>query len=285
MEIWHHLVFSKYDNVDSILDNLRIKYKKTPGFQDYYIITLEITESDSRWPQVARLIKPGEKINPSDILLEGATPDDINTVFSNGEILSAEYIRLQPVFEQCYPLPKEEYKENTFKNICPKCGVGYTQNRPLHIGKEPTMRKNDFMSPFWVYVLFCTKRIIKELESNAISGYEVWPVIIHSTNENSKVVSQLIISRIAGPALSDEDKFQPETCSQCGITTYLYHKRGYMHLKRESLIKDIDFQQTSEWFGSGRYGGFREIIISNRVAKLIIDNKWLGVSLKPTILI
>ena len=55
-----------------------------------------------------------------------------------------------------------------------------------------------------------------------------------------------------------------------------------MHLKRDGLIKEIDCQLTFEWFGGAR---FREILISHRFAKIIIENNWQGVSLKPIKLI
>lgn len=55
-----------------------------------------------------------------------------------------------------------------------------------------------------------------------------------------------------------------------------------MHLKREALVKEVDCQLTYEWFGGAR---FREILISHRFAKIILDNDWSGVSLKPVKLI
>lgn len=54
-----------------------------------------------------------------------------------------------------------------------------------------------------------------------------------------------------------------------------------MHLKREALRSDVDVLLTHEWFGSGGHMGFREILISNRLARLILEKGWGGVALKP----
>jgi hypothetical protein len=50
-------------------------------------------------------------------------------------------------------------------------------------------------------------------------------------------------------------------------------------LKQDALPSKLDIFQTYEWFGSG-HNAFREVIISNRMAKLIIQNGWRGVRLK-----
>lgn len=42
---------------------------------------------------------------------------------------------------------------------------------------------------------------------------------------------------------------------------------------------DVDFVRTDEWFGSGLIA-FREILVSNRVARLILDKGWQGVRMK-----
>ena len=46
----------------------------------------------------------------------------------------------------------------------------------------------------------------------------------------------------------------------------------------------VDFVFTCEWFGDRR-AAYREIIASNKVARLILENNWEGVSLKPIKLI
>ncbi len=68
-------------------------------------------------------------------------------------------------------------------------------------------------------------------------------------------------------------------CPKCGKVKYYPHKNGVMRFKKEALIPDTDFLKTFEWFGVGRFA-FREILISNKIAQLILDKDWKGVRLK-----
>jgi ribosomal protein S27AE len=271
MEIWHRVMFGRGDSVNSALDFLGVKYKKflLPG--EHYVVIFEIAETDHRWPQVTELIR--EK-NAADLF---------HTVFTPEEILSAEWIRLIPIFEQGYPQPKETWVENplNYENECPKCGAGFRQKAPFRLAKEPRLGKHDFLCLYWTYTVFCTPKVLEALQAHQIRGYEVWEAIIHRINQPSKVVSQLVFPNVAGPGLADVDKLKPDTCPRCGITKYAYHKRGYMHLKREALRSDVDVLLTHEWFGSGGHSGFREILVSNRLARLILEKSWRGVALKP----
>jgi len=277
MEIWHRVGFTSVDNVDAILGKLGIKYKKTPGLPSgYYLITFEIKESDPRWLQIAELMREKGK---ADLFFD--------TVFSQEEILSAEWVRLIPIFEQGYPQPEATWVRNpiNYEGQCPQCGAGYRQVAPFRLAKEPRLGRHDFFSLYWTYTVFCTPRVLETLRAHAIRGYEVWEALLHKTGQPSRLVSQLVFPHVAGPGLLDEDKLQPETCSQCGLTKYAYHKRGYMHFKREALQAEVDILQTHEWFGSGGYGGYREILISRRLAELILREGWRGVRLKPVKLV
>lgn len=73
-------------------------------------------------------------------------------------------------------------------------------------------------------------------------------------------------------------------CSVCGITKYNYHNRGYMHIERQALVTDVDFQLTYKWFGSGAFA-YREFLISNRVARVILEKGFGRVQWKPIKLI
>jgi hypothetical protein len=51
-------------------------------------------------------------------------------------------------------------------------------------------------------------------------------------------------------------------------------------LRRTALKANLDFQLTDEWFGSGA-NARREILASQRVVRLILENKWKGAKLVP----
>jgi hypothetical protein len=273
MEVCHDITFSKSDNVDAELNLQKISFKKTPLFQGDYIISFKISESDTRWPFVEQLVNMHNGV------------DTFTTLFTKNEVVNSQWLRLEPIFKQGYPQPEDTWKNTTLKGMCPKCGAGYTQIAPFRIQDEPKLGKNDFVSLFWTYALFCKNQVFTKLNNHNFAGYEEWPALLDSSNQPSKTVSQLYCHQITQPGLTEEDKLNPEKCLECGITKYEYLKKGYMRYKTNSISPGFDIQLTKEWFGSGGHSGFREYLISQRFAKLIINEGWRGVSLKPIILI
>ena len=271
MEIWHRITFGHRDGVDDVIRSLNIKHKKSPLPGGGYLTHIDIRESDPRWPQLASLVEQTSAVNIFD------------TQFTPEEITNAEWVRLIPSFEQGYPQPEAgmEWKQITYENQCPECGVGYRQKAPFHLAREPRLGKYDLLCLYWTYTVFCTPRVLEVMRVHQIRGYKVWDVIIHKTNQPSKFVSQLVFPNIASTGLVDVDMPQPETCSECGITKYPPHLRGRMRLKREVVQLDVDILLTHEWFGSGKHSGFREILVSNRLARIILKHGWRGVALKP----
>jgi hypothetical protein len=269
VEIWHRITFGHKDDIDATIESLNVKHEKSPLPSGGYLIHIDISESDVRWPQIATLAQQKGAVNI------------YNTIFTSEETLNAEWIRLIPMFEQGYPQPEEGWEQIAYESECSKCGAGYRQKTPFRLTKEPRLGKHDFLCLYWTYTLFCTSKVLEVLQTHQIRGYAVWEAIIHRTNQPSKIVSQLVFPSVASPGLAEADKLQPETCPECGITKYASHLRGYMHLKREALETDVDVLQTHEWFGSGGHMGFREILISNRLARLFLDQGWRGIALKP----
>lgn len=273
MEILHRIGFSRLDKVDEKLDTLSIDYKKSPLPQDSYVITFDIAESDPRWAEVASLVQEKDSF------------DMFETVFSYEEIVNAEWVRLKPVFEHSYPQPENTWEQQTYSHICSSCGLAYDQKTPFRLKKEPRMGKHDFLSLYWAYTVFCTPKVLAAFQAGGLRGYDTWVPLVGRKKVPSQVVTQLLLPQIAGPGLVDEDKQQPEPCEACGLTKYRYHNRGYMRYRAEALHRDTDFQMTWEWFGSGTRRGFREFLISNRVARMIVAEGWRGVQLKPLELI
>lgn len=275
MEIWHRIGFSHKDQVESTIEVLGLSYKKKPLPGGAYILHLDIVESDPRWEQILTLVREKRGV------------DIYDTIFSGEEIVDAEWVRLIPTFERGYPQPQESWIDDhpNYRNICSKCGAGFVQSHSFQIEKEPQLGKHDFMTLYWTYALFATHRVFDILAEQGLSGFDRWEAIIQKTNKPSRTVSQIYIQHNAEPGLAATDQTKPEVCIQCGVTKYAFHKRGYMHLKRDSTLGGIDIQSTFEWFGSGGHNAFREILVSRRFAKLILDQGWQGVTLKPIKLI
>jgi rRNA maturation protein Nop10 len=271
VRILHRVVFSHKDNVDAELQRARVKYTQTPSSErGGYIIAFNIYEDEPGWSKVIELIEQKE-----------STFNVWDTIFTPEEILAADWVRLMTFFEKGLHAPESGWDTLYYEDKCPQCGVGYRQVAPFHFSKEPRMGKQQFLQLYGATELFCTLDVVEAMRANDLRGYELWDAIIHKTGQPSQIVHQLYFPTVAAPALAEENKQLPYACPVCGQVKYGYHKRGYMRLKRDALAKDVDFQLTHEWFGTGGWTAYREKLISHRMAKLIIDNGWRGVRLKP----
>lgn len=273
MEIYHKVAINADHSPEfyARIKHLGIEHKISPlPGQKTGGVTFRIPESDPNWAEVQRLID-----------VYGAF-DIIGTVFSTEEMIDSEWNRLVPLHEWGYPQPENKMRwvEATYQDVCQKCGVCYTQKAPFRLKKEPRLGKNHFFTLIWDYVLFCRFDVLEAFRENKITGYDTWDAILHSANQPSSTVTQLAFPVITQPGLFDEDKKRPEKCAECGITKYAHHRRGKLRYKRDAL-QDSDFQLINEWFGSGGYSGFREILVSNRLTRLIISKGWRGITLRP----
>lgn len=272
MEIIHRIGFTRLDKAEERLDSLGVDYKKHELPGEAYTLSLDIKESDPHWPAVEELLR------------QTGRRSIYETIFAAEEILHAPWNRLKPIFEQGYPQPEDKWESATFTEVCSACGVVLDQKAPFRLKKEPRLGKQDFMSLYWIYSLFCTHKIAGVFQENGFQGFETWPPIVGRERVPSQVVTQLLCRQTTAPGLADEDKAQPQRCEVCHTTKYSYHSRGYMYYRSEALETDVDFQMTYEWFGSGGYA-FREFLVSQRVARLIVEQAWQGVVLKPLMLI
>jgi len=259
MKIHHRVCITSKDiKFVASLKELDINFKtdNVPASKNllYYF---DIVESDPRWPIIEKMIK---RFGASDVY---------QTIFEPEEIREAEWSRIIPLAQRGYPQPQKNWVSNryNYEDFCARCGT-YRQKSSYRIGKEPNPQRYDFSSLFWAYVLFGTPEIFLELELNAIVGYEKWEVIVNKNNLPSNVVHQLYVSGITQPGLVAED-LDRTTCPQCKFTKYNPHKRGRMLINRGALVPKVDIVETFEWFGWG-HSAFREILISNRFAKLIL---------------
>jgi len=270
MEIYHRVAINSKQDAGffTVVNELGIQFKEIvlPGGASSLIV-FDIAESDPRWPVV------------SELITQYGASDRVETFFSEEEILQAEWVRLIAL-EQGYPQPQSSWplKQQSYDLLCAHCGI-YRQTRPMRLAKEPGLRKKSFLSLIWTNEVLCTPEVIQSLEGIGAKGYEVWDVLIHKTSQPSERIQQIYIPGVASPGLVAPAGLKREICPVCGTTKYYPHMRGVMTLKKEALPTGIDFMLTNEWFGSGLIA-FREILISNRVARLILERGWQGVRLK-----
>ena len=204
------------------------------------------------------------------------------TVFSEDEIRKATWLRFISTFEQGDPQPKPHWplKQQSRELTCPKCAL-YKQTNPMRLAKEPHMGRKSFVSLFGTNEILCVPEVVTELKKIQAKGYKVWNAVIHKTGQPSEKVRQLFIPGVASPGVIFDDDLVRKTCSVCGNTKYYPHEKGVMHLNREALLPNTDFMLTNEWFGFGLVA-WREILVSNRVARLILNKGWRGVRFKSS---
>jgi len=227
-----------------------------------------MNESDPRWPEIRNLVQQKNGL------------DLFQTQFSAKEILGAEWLRVIPWFEHGYPQPEDTWVTSpiNYAEVCSECGT-YRQVSNYRIKAEPRLGKHDFMNLTWCYDLFCTPAVLSDLRDHHIFGYEVWDAILHKTNLPAQTISQLYIPAIAGPGLTRVDDLTQKQCPKCHIAKYFPHMKGILYFQRQAVVPGVDIMLSYEWFGDG-HAAYREIIISNRLARLILEKKWKGVKLK-----
>jgi hypothetical protein len=272
MKIWHHSNLEP--DTESLLQAEGVKYERaysTVVPEQVNFLSLDIAESDPAWPRLSQRVKK-----------EGGF---VWTEFTSQEIWDAEWLMLHATHSIGYPVPnKASWSDLYIQARCATCGVGWQQIAPFRVKKEPHMGRNAFASFWGAFELLCTPEVLDALKAEGIRGYEEWPLLLQKTGEPSQLLKQLIIPNITLPALAEEaaetERFRKNICSTCGKTWYSFYVRGMMPLRREALLHDVDFQLTYEWFGSGR-AARHEILVSRRVARMIVQKNWKGIALSP----
>jgi hypothetical protein len=270
MKIMHRISFNthRHPALLSRLQEIGLKYTDIKFLgKGGNFISFEIFESDPRWINVHKRLKRESVVNR------------VETFFTDEEIIKSEWLRLVPTFEQGYPQPKNTWVDElpTYENICRQCGT-YDQKSSFILKDEPYLHNKQFMVLIWTYAIFCDNSVFDEFEAHSFYGYRAWDAIVQKTGLSSQKIHQLFIPQIAEPGLVDVG-LRYQTCSTCGKRKYYPHVRGVMSINRGAIDPKLDFSLTNEWFGSGGFA-YREILVSNRVASLIIEKKWQGARLK-----
>jgi hypothetical protein len=276
MDIKHRITINTdKEEFFSAINNMGIDYKEVllPRLGGK-LITILILESNPNWNTLVHLLKIYKKF---EIYGEG---DQFETIFSDKEIKNADWLRLISSFEQGYPQPKTNWpiKQTSYDIICPKCCI-YHQTNSIRLAKEPSLGRKSFLSLIWTGEILCTPEVILGLDKIQAKGFEVWDAVIHKTGKPSERVRQLFVPGITSQGVIIDDDLGRSICPVCGTIKYYPHEKGKMYIKREALLEDTDFILTHEWFGQGLLA-WREILVSNRIARLILDSGWSGVRFK-----
>lgn len=233
------------------------------------VVFFEILESDPRWLEISNLVKK------SNFLIF------TQTFFEKDEILQSEYLRLIVIFEHGYPQPESTWvsQKPNYEVLCSKCGR-FNQTRRFEIKAEPALRGNHFMTLLWGSPIFVSIEVLEKLESLGITGFQPMEVIVRKVGQPSSEIMQLLISKETDQGLVSDESVDYEQCDSCGQRKYYAHRRGVMQYQRNAIPPNVDMMETAEWFGAGSKKAYKEVIITNRLAKMIINEAWKGVMMK-----
>jgi hypothetical protein len=276
MEIVHRVCYWDSWNrpLKQRLETAQIKYKASedPSHKDFFI-SFDIAESHPFWKDIAKLQR-----GPIGWLKYGSIWD---TYFSESEILSSEWSRIFVENVKKYPEPRSTWATDpaNFDNFCKHCGT-HVQARPFRIQREPNWGHFHFFTFFWGHAVFARKEVFDAFRRNKIRGGIRMDMVIHRTGVPTKDIFQLVPSNTTRGGLIAEKNIKMAFCRKCGNKKYSYHDRGVMRYRRDPIMQEVDVLYTNEWIGVGRKDAWREILVSNKLARLIIQQGWKGVRFK-----
>jgi len=258
-------------------------------------IFFEISDNNPVWPVISEIM------TRLDIK---STPQ---TKFSEREIKEAHWLSICCTSHFGYPQPEDGYDRLTYdpSDYCPTCGIGGVQKVPFRFKSEPKAKRSSFLQMNWVFDEFFIRPEVRELfEENGITGIDYLPCIHHKNNKILDSIEQLRILSVLPPGLiigglntvtckidNEESRHLPKTWQpkfpnkipHCGRVKYHYPKPGPTIYCENAFRNAPDIIKSFEWFGSGG-SAWREVIVSQKVASIILKQKFRGISLTPVLL-
>lgn len=217
--------------------------------------TFKLTESDLRWPEVAKLV---ERFNIVDVSW---------TEFSKSEIEAAKLLQVATDHHHGYPEPSDDfgYREVSYdtSNHCVTCGCGLVQTSPLQTRKTSRPGKKLFFQLNWVFDELFVARETWETVFRRF-GIEIQPLLNARSGDPVPDIVQLAIPQTdIGLELKGLTK---ETCSSCGRVKYEPHTRGCFPGLKEGT--GLPLFRPAPYFGSGA-SAHRAIIMTSELYRAL----------------
>lgn len=265
MIIKHQVTFSKNDKRRKVFEKLGVRVENAGTICSFLIM-----ENDPLWPEVKKKLKE-KKIQSKSC-----------AVFSQMEVLSAEWCVIFPRFISGYPMPDLgwEWKECSYtpEQECKDCGIGLRQKAPIHLKGEPKLGRNHFMGIFWMYDIFARNEVFEVLSQDGITGFEAYPAMHYKKKAPLKTIKQLKILKEHRPCIVNDNLVHDKT--PCGHVKYNVLTRGMFKFRHDAFVDRADLIRTHEWFGSG-HSAFQLVLASAKFVQLYMERKWRGLSLAP----
>lgn len=230
-------------------------------------IIFDIYEDDPHWQVIGPAL---EKIGAFRLS---------ETIFTKQELQEAEWLRVRSKWHNGYPQPESAfgYLSMTYDDahLCRECGAGGVQKDSFRLSKAPKWGTRHFFSLNWVFdELFVDDTARSILESSGLTGFRFLPVKNKRGTEEFPGVHQLFIEALTQPGVvtGGRDIDNVYTCEACARVKHHPTGIGMHRFRREALDGMPDICRTHETWGWGS-GADRHILISQRMYRLIVDNR------------
>ena len=203
-----------------------------------------------------------------------------------------------------YPQPEDDLGHSAMTynltNFCIRCGMGAEQNRPFRMKTAPKQKRSHFLQLNWVFEEFFVRPEVKSIFENAsVSGISFLAPVVHKTDEIIPDLFQIRVEHVLPPSLlvdslqtvtCQEDNEEPawrppgesvisDTAPYCGRVKYHPVIEG-LKFNSFAFIEAPDIVKSYEHFGSGGSAN-RRLLVSQKIADLIKEHKWRGITLAP----
>lgn len=267
MEIIHHFglrISSDRDRQEFLEAGIQLE-ECPPGPRGGIIASFDISESDPRWAEAARVAARFEAI------------DTIMTRFTEGERESAKYLGILASSYRGYPEPSNVmgFLKATYDltEYCARCGIGRRQVRPFRMKKAPKLH-NSLLQLNWVFDEFFVSPevwvgVFKPM------GIGCRPVLLGGTEaEIDESVVQLDIAEHADLAL---DESRSKECPSCGRRKWPVSLRGRFP---EPAATKAPMFRSHQHFGSGA-GASQLIFVSDLMYRKMKEASLKGIEFYP----
>lgn len=277
------------------LDAHGIPHKYEESIIGKYVFIV-ISAGDKHWPLLQSIMgQHGVEVGITQI------------EFTKAEIEAAAWLELGTTGHFGYPQPEDEfgYWQVTYdpRTVCERCGAGKVQVAPFRFRSEPKASRSQFFQLNWVFdEIFVRPEVRAVFEQERVTGVAYEHPVIHRSGRIIESLHQLRVNTVLPPGhVGDvtrslvccaESEGQPNFSRRpddgpqryCGTRRFFWPTRTPLQFRSEIFGGAPDIVKSFEWFGSGLAAN-RAIIISQRVGRIIREQKWRGVVLKPIELI
>lgn len=270
VERLHRIFQNQNAGLKAFLDRESIAHEYEESIVGKTVFLL-ISERDPKWPIL------------SEYLVLHSIPHQTELRYSRTEVQEAPWCVLSAASHFGYPQPEDEYRSVTYDAAsgCEHCSIGFHQIAPFRVRRTPRDHSRARVFQLnWVFDEFFVSTVGRTaMEALGLSGARFCSPVLHKTKEPCTGWHQIQIDQVLDPVV-DAKLLTPERCPSCHRTKFNFPTREPLTLLGQLPTATPDIAKLSEWFGSGG-NAFRAAIVSQRFVKVMLEQRWRGIELRP----